>query len=65
MYVCLCEGITDRRIRSLAHQGCHSVAEVSKECGAGSGCGQCRLQVRRLLLRERGPDPREHESSAK
>ncbi len=65
MYVCLCEGINDRQIRSLARSGLDSVAEVGKACGAGTGCGQCRLQVRRLILDERAPPANEHEGAAK
>ncbi|HRO62397.1 (2Fe-2S)-binding protein [Thermomonas sp.] len=41
MYVCICNGITDRVIREAAEAGCQSVAEMTMRTGAGSCCGSC------------------------
>lgn len=50
--VCLCKGVTDRRIRREAAAG-HSLDEVFRRTGAGSGCGSCRLAVARIVAEER------------
>lgn len=49
MIICLCEGISDRDITAAARQGVRTVRELSKVCGAGSGCGSCRRDLRKLL----------------
>jgi bacterioferritin-associated ferredoxin len=41
MYVCLCNGITDREIRQTAVAGCRSMAELTMRTGCGAGCGSC------------------------
>ena len=51
MYVCVCNGITDRQIREVAAAGCRSVAELTMRTGAGAGCGSC-LELAAQLLDE-------------
>ena len=41
MYVCICNGVTDRVIREAAEAGCGSVAEMTMRTGAGSNCCAC------------------------
>ncbi|MBV2208699.1 MAG: (2Fe-2S)-binding protein [Thermomonas sp.] len=41
MYVCICNGVTDRQILEVAEAGCDSVAEMTMRTGAGSSCGSC------------------------
>ncbi|MCC7096787.1 MAG: (2Fe-2S)-binding protein [Thermomonas sp.] len=41
MYVCICNGVTDRTIRESADAGCESVAEMTMRTGAGACCGSC------------------------
>ena len=41
MYVCICNGVSDRVIRDAAEAGCTSVAEMTMRTGAGSCCGSC------------------------
>ena len=41
MYVCLCNGVTDRHIREAVEKGCGSVGELTMHTGCGSGCGSC------------------------
>ncbi|MFT3897815.1 MAG: (2Fe-2S)-binding protein [Thermomonas sp.] len=41
MYVCVCNGITDRQVREVAAAGCRSVSELTMRTGAGAGCGSC------------------------
>lgn len=49
MIVCLCEGISDRDVRAAAGQGIRTATELRKHNGAGSGCGACRRDLRRLI----------------
>ena len=41
MYVCICNGVTDRQIREAAEAGCDSVSEMTMRTGAGANCGSC------------------------
>ena len=51
MYVCICNGITDREVRDVAAAGCRSVSELTMRTGAGAGCGSC-LELAAQLLDE-------------
>ena len=41
MYVCICNGVTERDIRQAAEAGCRSIAELTMRTGAGANCGSC------------------------
>ena len=41
MYVCICNGVTDRDIRQAAEAGCRSLAELTMRTGCGATCGTC------------------------
>ena len=51
VYVCVCNGITDRQVRDVAAAGCRSVAELTMRTGAGAGCGSC-LELAAQILEE-------------
>jgi bacterioferritin-associated ferredoxin len=51
MIVCVCRGITDRRLRQEAAAG-HDLEEVFARTGAGSSCGICKLAMARLVAEE-------------
>ncbi len=51
MIVCLCKGVSDRRILEEARRGNRTLAQVRRACGACSGCGACARQVREILAR--------------
>lgn len=53
MYVCVCNGVTDRQIREVAEAGCASVAELTMRTGAGAGCGSCLDMAEELLATAR------------
>jgi bacterioferritin-associated ferredoxin len=52
MIVCVCLGITDRRIREEAFAG-HSLEQIFQRTGAGSGCGMCKFAVARIAMEAR------------
>ena len=41
MYVCICNGVTERDIRQAAEAGCRTVPELTMRTGAGANCGSC------------------------
>ena len=41
MYVCICNGVTERDIREAAAAGCASMTELTMRTGAGANCGCC------------------------
>ena len=51
MYICICNGVTEREIRRCIDQGARSLADLQRELGVAAGCGQCATSAR-CLLRE-------------
>ena len=54
MYVCICNGVTDRQIREAADAGCDSVSEMTMRTGAGASCGACLGLVAEMIDEARG-----------
>jgi bacterioferritin-associated ferredoxin len=55
MYVCICNGITDRTVREAADAGARDLADLRAMTGCASSCGSCAdvaLQVLREAHRE-------------
>ncbi|MGH9182297.1 MAG: (2Fe-2S)-binding protein [Acidimicrobiales bacterium] len=53
MFVCQCRAVTDAAVRRAIAAGAHDPDEVSRRCGAGSGCGGCRPYVVALIAQWR------------
>ena len=51
MYVCICNGVTERDIRHAAEAGCRSLPELTMRTGCGATCGTC-LETAVSLLDE-------------
>ncbi|RMG97924.1 MAG: (2Fe-2S)-binding protein [Deltaproteobacteria bacterium] len=51
MIVCLCKGVSDRRLLEEARRGHRTLAQVRRACGACTGCGACAGQVKEILRR--------------
>jgi len=49
VYVCICNGVTDRQIREVAAAGCRGVAELTMRTGCGASCGSCLEAAAQLL----------------
>ncbi len=49
MYVCLCNGVTEREIRQVAQAGCHTLSELTMRTGCGASCGSCVGMAMQLL----------------
>lgn len=54
MYVCLCNGVTERAIRETAAAGCSTMAELTMRTGCGAGCGSCTCMAAALLAEIHG-----------
>ena len=54
MFVCLCNGLTDRDVRDSAEAGC-SVAMVYRSLGCQPQCGKCVPVVRDMLRQSAAP----------
>ena len=47
--VCLCHGVSERRVRREIEHGATSVDELAARCGAGSCCYGCHATLDDLL----------------
>ncbi|MFD2178604.1 bacterioferritin-associated ferredoxin [Veronia pacifica] len=53
MYVCLCHGISDKKLRKLAiEQGVSDIRQIRKVTPLGSQCGKCIRSAREILESE-------------
>jgi bacterioferritin-associated ferredoxin len=50
MYICLCNGITDRQIVEAAKAGARSPEDLAQGLGVGLGCGHCASCAKALLV---------------
>jgi len=57
MYVCLCNGVTDREIRQVAEAGCRTISELTMRTGCGASCGSCVEMAMQLLDEVRAARP--------
>ena len=58
MILCVCKGVSDRRVRAVVDEGCQTVKDVGEACHAGTDCGVCARSIRELIdvrRRERVP----------
>ncbi|MGI6408026.1 MAG: (2Fe-2S)-binding protein [Gammaproteobacteria bacterium] len=46
MYVCLCKGVTDHKIRELVTDGARSWADIRQQTGCGTQCGKCACEAK-------------------
>lgn len=49
MVVCLCAGVTEREVEEVRDQGAATIEQLTRMCGAGSGCGGCWETLRHIL----------------
>ena len=49
MIVCHCRVVSDRDVRAAIEQGAGDLCGVAAACGAGSRCGGCLPELRRML----------------
>ena len=49
MYICLCQGVTDRDIRASIEAGALSLSEVQANLPVALNCGTCRDSAEALI----------------
>jgi bacterioferritin-associated ferredoxin len=49
VYVCICNGVTERDIRQVAEAGCRTATELTMRTGCGASCGSCLEMAAQLL----------------
>ncbi|TPP09949.1 nitrate reductase [Rhizobium glycinendophyticum] len=47
--VCSCFSVGINEISAAAHRGCHSIETIGAALNAGTNCGSCRPEIRRIL----------------
>ncbi len=60
MYVCICHGISDRRLREAVRQGARSFEDLQATTGVSTCCGACEPTARELVAQcqaARQPEP--------
>jgi bacterioferritin-associated ferredoxin len=55
VYVCVCNGVTDRDIQRAVEEGCDSLEALSARTGCGSTCGCCRDYAAEALAQAMTP----------
>jgi bacterioferritin-associated ferredoxin len=53
MYVCNCNGIREREVRSAIAAGAARPAQIFRACDAAPQCARCVCDMRRMLDEER------------
>ncbi len=50
MYVCICEGLTDKQLKqAIDKDGIRSCQQLRTCLGAGGQCGKCNQQLKAML----------------
>lgn len=57
MVVCLCQGVSDKRVRASIEAGARTRQQVTDACGAGDGCGGCHRTIKTLIVECRRSQP--------
>lgn len=52
MYVCLCNGVTDKQIKASIKEGATTMRALYKEHNIGSQCGKCCQCAKSILNNE-------------
>jgi bacterioferritin-associated ferredoxin len=49
MILCLCRGVSERDVVEVVERGASTLAEVRRQCGAGTDCGSCVADIKAQL----------------
>ena len=52
MYICICNGITERSVRQAAADGVRSLSELTRRTGCAGTCGSCADLAEQVLREE-------------
>jgi len=48
--ICICHPTSDRDLDTVIDDGARTLEEIGQRCGAGTGCGMCRDELRDRLV---------------
>jgi bacterioferritin-associated ferredoxin len=54
MYVCICNAVTDRKIREAANSGTTTLAQLRAKHGVPGDCGRCARHAHEILREVHG-----------
>ena len=54
MYVCICNGVTERAVRQAAGEGVRTLSELTRRTGCAGTCGGCAEYAEQILNEEHG-----------
>lgn len=67
MYVCLCNGVSDKQIVEAVHKGATDINMLSDKLNIGTQCGKCKVYAIQILEETKaslsGPQPSSASSS--
>tara|TARA_R110000772_G_scaffold222582_1_gene333052 strand:+ start:1479 stop:1670 length:192 start_codon:yes stop_codon:yes gene_type:complete len=49
MYICLCNGLTDRDVKTAVASGAQRIANVYELLGAAPQCAKCSVNIREII----------------
>lgn len=52
MIICICYAVTSEHLISEVAKGARTMEDIEEACGAGTGCGICRDEIRAMLEKE-------------
>lgn len=53
MWVCHCRAVSDSSVLQAIAAGAEDESDIARLCGAGTGCGSCHDELRRLCATAR------------
>lgn len=63
MYVCICHGISDRRLREVVSSGVRSFEELQARTGVSTCCGACEPTARAVVEEHVDSESREPQTA--
>lgn len=49
MYICICHGVSDTKIKEAIRDGAHNMKVLASELKVGTQCGQCTGCTKKIL----------------
>jgi len=56
MYICLCNGVTERDIQNCVEEGARSMRDLRQCLGVAGQCGKCAPHARAILKESQNAD---------
>jgi bacterioferritin-associated ferredoxin len=63
VYVCICHGISDRRLREVVSSGVRSFEELQARTGVSTCCGSCEPTARAVIEEHVDSESREPQTA--